>query len=95
MTSAVSIPNKKPPFEVLTCRRWASPAGELLLAARNGKLILCDWAEGMHREEITRKFLNARIRFVEAPACSIDATLPQGETRVFSSRSSFVVISRP
>lgn len=76
MISAVSIPNKKPPFEVLTCRRWASPAGELLLAARNGKLILCDWAEGMHREEITRKFLNARIRFVEAPACSIDEADP-------------------
>lgn len=53
--------------QLFQSHRWPSPLGDLLLAARDGRLILCDWDEGCHRTEIERKFEKAGITFEEAP----------------------------
>ncbi len=39
----------------ITCRRYASPCGELLLGSIEGKLCLCNWMTGKNRDSVDRR----------------------------------------
>lgn len=79
-------------MEIITIRRYISPAGEMVLGSAGDELCLCDWATESRRAVIDRRvcrFLGARLE--QGGSAVIDAAAEQLDEYFAGRRRSFTL----